>query len=151
MVNLNTILAPELTICNYSGAINKKQILEKISDLVHETHHAIKYQEVLEKLQLRERLGSTVIGHGIAIPHGRVSKLEQPVCILMTLEKAIEYNVEDAVAVDLIFGLLVPEDAEKEHLEVLSTLSKKLQSKNFREQLRQAKTNPDLYKAATSE
>jgi len=151
MTNLNTILSPELTICNYSEAANKKQIIEKISHLVHQAHHAIKYKEILKTLQQRERLGSTAVGHGVAIPHGRVTNLEHPVCVLVTLEKAIEYGSEDAIAVDLVFGLLVPNEGEVEHLEVLAAISKKLQNKDFREKLRQAKTNSDLYQAAISE
>lgn len=151
MVDLNTILAPELTVCNYSEGTNKKQIIEKISRLVHQSHHGIKYQEILETLQRRERLGTTAIGHGVAIPHGRVANLEHSVCVLMTLEKAIEYSSEDTIAVDLVFGLLVPKEADKEHLDALAELSKKLQHKEFREKLRQAQTNADLYQAAISE
>lgn len=150
MIELNTILSPELTICNYSESANKKQIIEKISNLVHETHHAIKYQEILESLQQRERLGSTAVGHGVAIPHGRVNNIEHPICVLITLEKAIEYSTEDTVAVDLFFGLLVPKEADKEHLDVLAALSTRLQDKSFREKLRQAETNIDLYQAAIS-
>ena len=149
MIQLNTILSPELTLCNDSAATNKKQIIEKISHLVHQANHAIKYQEILETLQQRERLGSTAVGHGVAIPHARITNLEHPVCVLITLEKAIEYS-EEAVAVDLIFGLLVPKDEESKHLDVLAALSQKLQSKEFREKLRQAKTNADLYQAAIS-
>ncbi len=150
MINLNTMLSPELTICNSSESGNKKQVIEQISQLVHQAHHAIKYQEILETLQQRERLGSTAVGHGVAIPHGRVANLEHPVCVLITLEKAIEYDAEDTVAIDLVFGLLVPKDEETEHLNVLTALSKKLQNKDFREKLRQAETNADLYQAATS-
>jgi len=150
MTHLNTILSPELTICNDSKATNKKQIIEKISHLVHQENSAIKYQEILETLQQRERLGSTAIGHGVAIPHARIANLEHPVCVLITLKKAIEYSSEDTVAVDLIFGLLVPKDEDSKYLDVLATLSKKLQNKEFREKLRQAETNADLYQAAIS-
>jgi len=150
MTELNTILAPELTICNDSKTTNKKQIIEKISHLVHQANHAIKYQEILEVLQQRERLGSTAVGHGVAIPHGRITNLEYPVCVLISLEKAVEYSSEDAVAVDLIFGLLVPTEEDEKHLDVLAALSKKLQDKEFREKLREAKTNADLYQAAIS-
>jgi len=151
MIQLSTILSPELTICNDLKATNKKQVIERISHLVHETNNAIKYQEILETLQQRERLGSTAIGHGVAIPHGRVTNLQHPICVLITLDKAIEYSSKDTAAVDLVFGLLVPEEEDTKHLEALAALSQRLQDKTFRESLRQAKTNAELYEVAISD
>ena len=151
MINLSKILSPELTVCNSADTTNKKQVLEKISQMVHDIDHAIKYQEILGILQQRERLGSTAIGQGVAIPHGRIANLEHPVCVLLSLEKAIEFDPSNTVAVDLIFGLLVPKKSKEEHLQILSALSEKLQSKTYRETLRAAKTNEALYQAAIAE
>lgn len=148
MPNLSKILSPDLTLCFASNLTSKKQVLEKISSMVHDIDHAIKYQEVLGILQQRERLGSTAIGHGVAIPHGRVPNLDHPMCVLITLEKAVEFDPAETVAVDLIFGLLVPQESTEEHLQILATLSEKLQSKDYREKLRNATTNDDLYHAA---
>jgi len=145
---LSKILSPELTFCNDSESISKKQILEKISHMAHETDHTIKYQEVLSTLQQRERLGSTAIGYGVTIPHGRISTLDHPICILITLQKAIEFDTSSTVAVDLIFGLLVPQDATEEHLKILATLAEQLKLKTYRERLRAAKSNEELYHAA---
>lgn len=150
MWNISKILSPELTVCNLSGDINKKQLLEKISLIAHEVDHSIRYQDVLSTLQQREKLGSTAIGHGVAIPHGRVAALEHPMCVLISLDKAIEFDPSEPIAVDLIFGLLVPEDAEEEHLQILATLANQLKSESYRERLRAAKTNDELYHAATS-
>lgn len=150
MINLSKILSLELTVCGSTESRTKKQILEQISRMVHETDHAIKYQEVLGTLQKRERIGTTTIGHGVAIPHGRIPNLEYPVCVLISLEKAIEFDTSDAVAVDLFFGLLVPQKTDDEHLKILATLATKLKSKDYREKLRAATTNKELYHAAIS-
>ena len=151
MINLSKILSPELTVCNSADITSKKQALETISKMVYDIDHAIKYHETLGILQQRERLGSTAIGHGIAIPHGRIPNLEHPVCILISLEKAIEFDPSNTVAVDLIFGLLVPKKSTEEHLQILAAITQKLQSKTYREALRTAKTNDALYQAAISE
>lgn len=151
MQSLSKILSPELTACSVTGLTNKKQVLEKISQMIYEIDHAVKYQETLEILQQRERLGSTAIGHGVAIPHGRIPHLEYPLCVLISLNKAIEFDSSDAIAVDLIFALLVPTESDEEHLQILAALTNKLKSKNYREKLRAAKTNEALYNAAISE
>jgi len=151
MLPLSKIFSPRFTVCHCKD-YNKKQVLERISSIVCDTHQAISYQEVLESLQQRERLGSTAIGHGIAIPHGRIQHLNYPICTLISLEKAIEFNSpETTAAVDLIFGLLVPKDASEEHLQILAELVNKLKNKSYREKLRAAETNEALYYAVISD
>jgi nitrogen PTS system EIIA component len=148
MHDLINILSVDLTICNYNECSNKKQLLEQISHLAHHDNQGIKYQEVLSTLQRRERLGSTAIGHGVAIPHARIPNLERPICTLLTLNKAIEFDRADTVAVDLVFGLLVSENANNDHLKILASLVEKLKSKPYREKLRRATTNTELYQIA---
>lgn len=148
MIRLSKILSPDLTLCKLGMVQNKKQALEEISRLVYEVDHAIKYQETLEVLQQRERLGSTALGHGIAVPHGRIPHLDNPICVLMTLEKAIEFDASNNESVDIIFGLLVPEKANDTHLEILSALVSKLKTATYRDKLRLATTNEALYQAA---
>lgn len=150
MWNISKILSPELTVCHLSGDINKKQLLEKISVIVHEVDHSIRYQDVLSTLQQRERLGSTAIGHGVAIPHGRVATLEHPMCVLITLDQQIEFDTSETTPVDIVFALLVPEEADEEHLQILATLAEQLKSESYRQHLRAAKTNDELYHAAVT-
>lgn len=151
MPNFKEILSLEQTVCNSATCTNRKLALEQISRIAHDIDHAVKYQEVLSRLQQRERIGSTAIGHGVAIPHGRIPNLSRPICILISLKKAIEYDDKDKVAVDLIFGLLVPENATDEHLQILASLSNQLKLKEYREKLRAAETDEELYTAAISE
>ncbi len=145
-MSLRDIILPELTICNVI-LTNKKQALEKIARLLNDADHRIKYQDILKVLQQRERLGSTAIGHGVAIPHSRAANLKKAVCVVMSLNNAINFEAEDTVAVDLIFGLLVPEKADEEHLKILSTLAYKLRNKAFRTKLREARTDEALFRA----
>lgn len=151
MIKLSKILSPELTVCHF-GASNKKQVLEKISHLAYDFEHVIKYEEILETFQRRERLGSTAIGHGVAIPHGRIKNLNYPLCILISLTQAIEFDRSNiTVIIDLVFGLLVPLEATEEHLNILISLTEKLQIRSYREKLRAAQTNETLYNAAINE
>ncbi len=149
-MSLKDIMSPRLTICNSSKLISKKQILEQISSLISKQDEDVNYQEVLEKLLQRERIGNTAIGHGVAIPHARIKELHKPRCTLISLNKAINFAEQETTAVDLIFGLLVPEHATEEHLKILAEIAKKMQDKNFREELRHAKDNTDLYQIATT-
>jgi len=148
---LSNILFPELIVCSSTKIISKKQLLEKISHQVCTLGPNIKYHKTLEILQQRERLGSTAIGHGVAIPHGRVPNLKKPICTLISLEKAIAFDpVDYTVTVDLIFGLLVPKKSNEAYLNILALLSEKLQSTTYRKKLRSATINDQLYHAAIS-
>jgi PTS system nitrogen regulatory IIA component len=89
-------------------------------------------------LQARERLGSTAIGHGIAIPHGRSSTLEAPRGALLRLEPAIDFNAADGQAVDLVFAMAVPDHYTHQHLMLLSELAERFSDADFREALRKA-------------
>ncbi len=148
MTELKSALLPTLTVANSTQDSSKKQVLEQISRLVHSVHPDVKYQTILEALQQRERLGSTSVGHGVALPHARIPNLNSPLCTLMTLRNAISFQADDAVAVDIVFGLVVPEEATDEHLALLSELAEKCRDKKYREALRKATTNETLYQAA---
>ena len=95
-------------------------------------------EELSDSLQARERLGSTGIGHGIAIPHGRCPSLEQPRGVLLRLEPAIEFGAADGQAVDLVFAMAVPDHYTHQHLMLLSELAERFSDGNFRAALRNA-------------
>ena len=95
-------------------------------------------EELSDSLQARERLGSTGIGHGIAIPHGRCPSLEQPRGVLLRLEPAIEFGAADGQAVDLVFAMAVPDHYTHQHLMLLSGLAEKFSDPQFRHALRSA-------------
>ena len=95
-------------------------------------------EELSDSLQARERLGSTGIGHGIAIPHGRCPSLEQPRGVLLRLEPAIEFGAADGQAVDLVFAMAVPDHYTHQHLMLLSGLAEKFSDSQFRHSRRSA-------------
>ncbi|MCH9770688.1 MAG: PTS sugar transporter subunit IIA [Gammaproteobacteria bacterium] len=150
-MKLKDTMHPTLARCNLSFS-NKKQALEQISRIASAADSNVRYQDILDRLLQRERLGSTAIGHGIAIPHAQIEGLYQPICTVLTLSQAINFSGDDeAQAVDLIFGLLIPKDGNAEHLNILAELSEKLQNKNFRQTLREAKTNQELFLIASGQ
>jgi PTS system nitrogen regulatory IIA component len=89
-------------------------------------------------LRARERLGSTAIGHGIAIPHGRSPTLEAPRGVLLRLQPAVDFNASDGQAVDLVFAMAVPDHYTHQHLMLLSELAERFSDERFRAALRNA-------------
>lgn len=149
-MNIETLIIPEFVVCKAPNITNKKEALQKISDIISHADHRVRYKDILEALLQREKLGSTGIGKGAAIPHARVSNVKNPLCVAMTLDKPIDFDSEDKQKVDLIFGLIVPENAPEEHLEILSSLVTQLSDPKFRESMRKAKSNEELYESITS-
>jgi PTS system nitrogen regulatory IIA component len=147
-MTLNNTLKPENVVCDSTEISSKKQVLERIGRITCHQSENTNYVEVLQALIKRERLGSTVLGHGVAVPHARIENLEQIVVCLITLHTAINFNEDDKTAVDVIFGILAPANANVEQLGILSEISTLLQNKNYRDALRQATTAEELYQAA---
>ena len=93
--------------------------------------------DILDALIGRERLGSTALGQGIAVPHGHVTELETPIAALLTLDKGIEFDAPDDAAVDIIFALLVPEGSTDDHLAILSQVAERLDKPELTAALRE--------------
>ena len=149
-MEFNQFIHPELTIYKDAPDLNKKKVLEIISKLTREWDSNVKYQDVLEALQKRERIGNTAIGHGIAIPHARIRGLTQPLCVIVSLDSSINFAAKDTALVDLIFGLLVPEKKAEQHVAILASLAEKLQNKSYCDKLRHAQNDKELYRAVLS-
>ena len=147
MFQLAQILTPELTFCAESGT-SKKKVFETVSALISERRTEMDAGEVYSNLLAREKLGSTALGNGIAIPHCRLSNCESTVVTLMTLESPVDFDAVDGRPVDILFVLLVPEEAAQEHLDVLAGLAGLLGNADFRERLRAATSSEELYRAA---
>jgi len=94
-------------------------------------------RKILESLLQRERLGSTGLGKGIAIPHARVADCKQTLAAFLHVEQGIDYDAMDKKPVDLFFALIVPEDATQEHLEFLAQLAEMFNSNDFCQKLRE--------------
>ena len=118
---------------------SKKRVFEH-AGLVFENHHSIAHTQVFESLFAREKLGSTGLGHGIAIPHGRIKGLKEAVGALIRTRAPIQFDAPDGMPVQLIFVLLVPERATDLHLQILSELAQMFGDQAFREQLLAAAT-----------
>lgn len=126
----------------------KKQLLQELAaragTLVRQPE-----RKIFETLMERERLGTTGVGQGIAIPHGRLSDLTQIVGVFARLEQPIDYDAVDKLPVDLVFMLLAPEGAGADHLKALARVSRLLRNQQVTEKLRAAKTSEALYAILT--
>ena len=126
---------------------SKKRILEIISDIAAQDNESIDQVTVLNSLLSRERMGSTGIGNGIALPHGRLAGLEHVMAIIVTCIPAINFDALDEKPVDIFFALLVPEEQTEGHLQTLATVAGKLSDKETVKAIRRAKTNEDIVSA----
>ena len=121
-MNITDLLSLDRVAC-CDDVASKKRLLEQISDLLAGSATGLSDSEIFEALINREKLGSTGLGKGVAIPHGRMPGLESPVCAFIKLSTAVDFDTSDGEPVDLVFALLVPEDSTEEHLQVLSTIA----------------------------
>lgn len=128
---------------------SKKRALEIISELAAQ-HLNISSQQLFDSLLAREKMGSTGIGNGIAIPHGRISDSNQATAVLLTFAEPVEFDAIDNQPVSLVFALLVPEQECKQHLKTLSLIAEKLSDKQICKQLRQATSDDELYQVMIS-
>lgn len=143
-MEISQILHPDCVLCAVQ-VTSKKRILELISQIANQHLIDIDQATILSSLVSRERMGSTGIGAGIALPHGRLKGLENAMAVLVTCQPAIEYDAIDKMAVDVFFAILVPENKAQEHLQTLSSLAAKLSDKDILKQLRSAKSDHELF------
>ncbi len=128
----------------------KKSILEKISDLLSKPS-GVSRNDIFTKLYEREKLGSTSIGKGVAIPHARIRNIEYPFLSIMILDEPVEFDNIDSLDVDIIVSIIVPEENFSNHLELLAYLSSKLDDPLVRKELRQARNSSQIIKNLRSE
>ncbi|KAA6186035.1 PTS IIA-like nitrogen regulatory protein PtsN [Thiohalocapsa marina] len=119
-----------------SEIISKKRLLESLGELLSAAIPELTPETVFERLLERERLGSTGLGHGVALPHARVREVVTPVGAFIQLQQPVEFDAIDDRPVDLAFALLVPEAADERHLQLLSGLAARFDQPAVREQLR---------------
>jgi PTS system nitrogen regulatory IIA component len=127
---------------------SKKRVFEQ-AGLLFENNHSIARAQVFDSLFAREKLGSTGLGHGVAIPHGRVKGLKNAVGALVRMKTAIPFDAPDGQGVTLIFLLMVPDRATDAHLQILSELAEMFSDRAFRDQLLAATTATDLHALIT--
>lgn len=146
---LKTILTPGRTLCGVPGS-SKKRVLENIAQCISENIKTLDPNLLFDSLLAREKLGSTGLGHGIAIPHCRIKDCEKIIGTLVKLEEPIDFDAMDGKPVDLIFVLLVPEQADEEHLQVLAQIAEMFSDTGLCEKLRGTDDCGELYRLATS-
>ena len=144
MIQIGGIITPQRIDCA-APFVSKKRALERLSDLLVSAQTGLQSSDIFDGLLARERLGSTGVGHGVAIPHGRISTSDDAVGAFVHLESGIDFDAIDDQPVDLLFALLVPEDSTDEHLKLLAQLAKMFADKPLRDALRAAKSNDDIY------
>ncbi len=134
-MRISNILTPERMLCHVE-ITSKKRALEYFSKLLAQESSKLTSYEILDSLLGRERIGTTAIGKGIAIPHARVTQSQVTLAAFLQLEKGIDYDAPDKQPVDLLFALMVPKDSTEEHLNILAQLAGMFSEKQFCEKLR---------------
>jgi len=134
MNRLAQILPPSQVLVSVE-ATSKKRAFEE-AGLLFENQHGLNRALIADSLFARERLGSTGLGHGVAIPHGRIKGLKTPMAAVLLLQSSIGFDAPDEQSVTLLIFLLVPEAATQKHLEILSEIAELLSDSALREQLK---------------
>lgn len=133
-MNLIAKLLPPSNVVLDLEATSKKRVFEQ-AGLLFENHQGIARAKVFDSLFARERLGSTGLGQGVAVPHGRIKGLKEAIGAFVRLQEPIPFDAPDGKSVSMLVFLLVPEQATQQHLEILSELAQMLSDRHFRESL----------------
>ncbi|OQY53076.1 MAG: PTS IIA-like nitrogen-regulatory protein PtsN [Candidatus Parabeggiatoa sp. nov. 2] len=134
-MQISDILTPDRMLCHIQ-ATSKKRVLEYFSKLLATETSELTSHNIFESLLVRERLGSTALGKGVAIPHARVAQCDITLAAFVQLEKGIDFDALDKQPVDLLFALMVPEKSTEEHLKILALLAQMFSENEFRDKLR---------------
>ena len=146
-MNISDLLQPDAVFASLKVQ-SKKQLLQELSARVA-PRTGLTDRRIFETLTERERLGSTGVGAGIAIPHGRMADIKQIVGVFARLESPIDYDAVDKQPVDLVFMLLAPDAAGADHLKALARVSRLLRNQQAVEKLRAATKAEALYAILT--
>ena len=146
MVDFHDILAPAGVHLGVD-AQSKKAALGEASELLADCHPQLDPRRLLEGLLRRERLGSTSIGAGVAIPHCRFDACPAPMAAFIRTRAAIDFDAPDGEGVDLMFVLAVPTREQRAHLEILGALARTFRDSGNRDALRRAATDGELFDA----
>jgi len=165
LMDLPELLEPERIRCR-CDIHSKKRALQTVAELLGESLRAsaakaraadggdpdadettpeISDMDILDALISRERLGSTGLGHGIALPHSRLEVVDAPLAALVTLNEGVDFESADGEPVDVVLGLLVPSDCNDEHLEILARLARRFSDVELRDRLRGASDGETLF------
>lgn len=143
-MDIERLITEERTRCEPEVA-SKREALARLSELIGSAAQSLQAGDIEERLLARERLGSTGLGHGVALPHARMEQLSQPVGAMIRVDDGIDFGAFDKAPVDLLFALVVPEHFTDEHLQILAALAEMFSDAALCERLRAAEDGSVLY------
>lgn len=143
-MTLQDLLSLDCTHNRISGA-SKKRVLDQICNIASNKITEHTPYELLESLIVREKMGSTGIGNGIAIPHGRLTNAKEVVAVVVTTSEPVSFDAIDNKPVDIFIALFVPEDACKKHLTTLQSIAKLFNDKAIVKQVRKSTSDEELF------
>ena len=143
---IEEIISPDAVLCN-AQARSKKHCLEILSELLARSTPEIGSDQIFENLIKRERLGCTSLDAGVAFPHCRVEGIDRCSAALIKLSDPIDFDATDGEPVDVVFGLMVPEEVTDSHHADIAMIASLLGDPGLRSRLRAATSSSELYKA----
>lgn len=143
-MHFSDLITPQRVKCDVSAS-SKKRVLEQLSDLIVAGEPGLAQSEVFESLVARERLGSTGLGKGVAIPHGRLRSGKHAVIAFQSLTEGVDFDSPDGEPVDLLCALVVPAESTEEHLQILALLTEMFSDTELREKVRDTHSDQALY------
>jgi len=144
MISITDLLS-ELCVIDELKAKTKKEVLYELSEILLEEKPSLDSAAVVEVLLDREKLGSTGIGEGIAIPHGKMASLERLIVSFGRSTRGVDFEALDGKPAYLFFLLMAPENSAGQHLKALAKISRMLKDETFRQSLMKAESKTDLY------
>ena len=142
-MNIKDMLSDKSFLVNFEAS-SKKNVLDELSKLA-EKDIKIDSRMLLEALTKREKLGSTAVGNGIAIPHANCPDIDKPKVFVALLSNSLDFNANDNQPVDIIFLLLAPDNSGSEHLQALALVSRLLRNKELTTKLRGCKNTESAF------
>jgi PTS system nitrogen regulatory IIA component len=143
-MDITDLITGERIVCDCEVA-SKKRAIEVLSELLAKGQADLTARPIFDSLIGRERLGSTGLGHGVALPHGRFNQSQHAVGAFVKLKKGVDFDAIDRQPVDLVFGLLVPDHYTDEHLKILAYLAEMFSDRAFCQQLRETDSDQMLF------
>ncbi len=147
-MSLRTLLAPGHAFYGVQG-VSKKRTLEYIANVISQRQESLEAKTVFNQLITREKLGSTGLGNGFALPHCRLSCCEKPQAIFLRLAEPIDFDAVDRKPVDMVFALIVPEGESEQHLNFLRMIAEQFSDEELCASLRSASDSDTLYRLLT--
>lgn len=143
-MDITGLITRDRIVCD-SEMASKKRVIELLSELLATGQSDLTARPIFDSLIGRERLGSTGLGHGVALPHGRFNQSQHAVGAFLKLKKGVDFDAADQKPVDLVFGLLVPDHYTDEHLKILAYLAEMFSDRAFCQQLRETDSDQVLF------